>query len=238
MLLSRLKSVIKTPTVEFLCHKEDFGVIPAPYPARKHMPDWYKKLPPRVDGQTKFNSGTVKRCAPFLDAMSIGWIIPLAADVEFVTNADATGVDYKWTFHRAMVEIHGSAQLAGHPELPKPPMKFLNHWLIRCPKDYSLLFMPPLNRADPRFECASGLVDADRYLEFINFPFFFKKAGFTGIVTQGTPLVQVVPLHRSLIDVDYKIDMLDLGTMGDVEHTRRQRGAHESLYRDSRWVRK
>ncbi len=238
MLLSRLKSVIKTPTVEFLCFKDDFGVIPAPYPARKHMPDWFKKLPPRIDGRVVLNNSTVKRCAPFLDAMSIGWVIPLAGDVEFVTNADATGVEYKWTFHRPLVENHGPAQLAGHPELPKPPMKFLNYWLIRCPKDYSLLFMPPLNRADARFECASGVVDADRYFEFINFPFFFRQPNYTGVLKQGTPLVQVVPLHRSLLDCDYKIDMIDQQTWDKVELTRRQRGAHESLYRDERWVRK
>jgi hypothetical protein len=238
MLLSRLKSVIKTPTVEFLCLPEDVGVIPPPYPARKHMPDWYKKLPPRVEGRTVLNNGTVKRCAPFLDAMSIGWIIPLAADVEFITNADASGVTYQWTFPRPMVENHNPLQLVGHHELPKPPMKFLNHWLIRCPKDYSLLFMPPLNRPDSRFECASGVVDADRYFEFINFPFFFKEPNFTGILKQGTPLVQVVPLHRSLLKCDHEIDVIDKETWGEVEKTRRQRGAHESIYRDERWVRK
>jgi hypothetical protein len=218
--------------------KEDFGVIPAPYPARKLMPEWYKKLEPRIEGKNVLTNATVKRCAPFLDAMSIGWIIPLAADIEFISNADATGITYKWTYHRQLVENHLPGQVAGHPEQPKPPMKFLNYWLIKVPKDYSLLFMPPLNRPDPRFECISGLVDMDRYPEFINFPFFFKERNYTGILKQGTPLVQVIPIHRSMITREYDVGVIEKEDMDEVELTRRKRNAHESHYRDECWVRK
>lgn len=238
MLASLLRSVIKTPVVEFLCFDEDIGVIPKPYPARKLMPDWYKTLAPRVGGQNILSNGSVKRCAPVLDAMSLGWILPLAADVEFVTNDDASGVGYRWTFHRPMVENHNPAQVAGHPDLPKPPMKFINWWLIKVPKDYSLLFVPPLNRPDARFECMSGMVDVDNYSDFINFPFFFRQPNFTGIVKQGTPLVQVIPVHRSMIGRDFEVGAIDPKTWAEVELTRRKRAAHESHYRDQCWVRK
>ncbi len=237
-MFERFRTAIKTPTVEFLCLKEDFGIIPAPYPARKLMPEWYKNLAPRIDGKNVLVNGTVKRCAPFLDAMSIGWIIPLAGDVEFTTNEDASGVTYKWTFYRSLVENHNRGQVEGHPELPKPPMKFLNYWLIKVPKDYSLLFVPPLNRPSEHFECISGLVDADNYLEFINFPFFFRKPNFTGIIKQGTPLVQVIPIHRSMLTRDFEVGIIDEGVQSEVDLVRRKRSAHESYYRDSSWVRK
>jgi hypothetical protein len=237
-MFERFKSAIKTPTVEFLCLEEDLDVIPAPYPARKLMPEWYKNLAPRIDGKNTLVNGTVKRCAPFLDAMSIGWIIPLAGDVQFVTNEDASGVTYQWTFHRSLVENHNRGQVEGHPELPKPPMKFLNYWLIKVPKDYSLLFIPPLNRPNEHFECVSGLVDADNYLEFINFPFFFKKPNFTGIIKQGTPLVQVIPIHRSMLTREFEVGVIDEATQKEVSLVRRKRSAHESYYRDSAWVRK
>lgn len=237
-MLGLLKSVVKTREIEFLCYPEDEGVIPAPYPARKHLPEWFKNLPPKVENQNVIANSTIKRCAPFLDAMTLGWIIPLAADVEFVTNSDGSGVSYKWSFYRPMVENHTASQVAGHPELPKPPMKFLNYWLIKVPQDYSLLFIPPLNRADPRFECVSGLVDVDRYFEFINFPFFFRKGDFTGIVKQGTPLVQVIPIHRPSLINESEARVLQPGDNVELEKTRRARAAHESLYRDSRWVRK
>lgn len=237
-MLDLLKSVIRTREIEFLCHPEDEGVIPVPYPARKLMPEWFKNLPQKVQKQDKMENSTIKRCAPFLDAMTVGWIIPLAADVEFTTNEDGTGVSYKWSFYRPMVENHTAEQVAGHPELPKPPMKFLNYWLIKVPPGTSLLFTPPLNRADPRFECISGLVDVDNYFEFINFPFFFRKSGFTGIVKQGTPLVQVIPLHRPTLLNRSNTRVITPDDQARLEKTRRQRAAHESLYRDHRWVRK
>lgn len=237
-LINQLLSVIRAPTVEFLCFKEDAGVIPEPQPARKFLPDWFKNLPPYVEGGGRVYNSTIKRCAPFLDAMSIGWVIPLAADVEFVTNDDASGVTYRWTHYREMVQNHGQAQVAGHPDNPKPPMKFLNWWIMRVPKDYSLLFVPPLNRPDPRFECISGLVDADNYLEFINFPFFFKQPNYTGLVKQGTPLVQVIPIHRSMLTREFTVRTIEDADITEIDGTRRKRAAHESHYRDACWVRK
>jgi hypothetical protein len=69
--------------VEFTCAPEDFGVIAPPVAAKTVMPDWFRKLPP-VD-KTRIGTGdtgqTVKRCMPFLDAMTTGFILPLAATV-------------------------------------------------------------------------------------------------------------------------------------------------------------
>lgn len=239
---SKLKSVIKTPEIEFLCHTEDVNVIPEPYPARKLVPDWYKTLPPKINKENKLENSTIKRCAPFLDAMCVGWIIPLAADVEIVTNDDASGFTWKSKFYRPMIESHTKEQIGTiekpNPESPKPPMKFLNHWLMRVPKDYSILFVPPLNRNDFRFECISGMVDCDGYFEFINFPFFFKEKNFTGIVSQGTPLVQAIPIKRSTLFNEYVTRPISEKDQRDLELTRRKRLAHESYYRDSIWKRK
>lgn len=237
-----LKSVIKTPEIEFLCHAEDLGIIPEPYPARKLMPEWYKHLPPKIIKQDKLENSTIKRCAPFLDAMCIGYIIPLAADVEFVTNNDSSGVSYKTMFYRTMVENHGRNQIetdkTPHPSSPKPPMKFLNWWAIKVPKDYSVLFIPPLNRADNRFQCISGMVDCDGYFEFINFPFFFNEPNYTGIVKAGTPLVQVIPIKRSSMLSEHSINELSDKDYANLDVTRRKRKVHESHYRDSVWSRK
>ena len=84
----------KNKQVRFSCPEEYWDVVPKPYPAKKFMPDWLKALPMRINNEEKLNNSTIKRCVPFLDAMSIGYIIPLAADVEIVTNEDASGVEY------------------------------------------------------------------------------------------------------------------------------------------------
>jgi len=242
MFFKKLKSVIKTPTIEFLCHKEDYGVLPEPFPARKLMPDWFKVLSPKINKENRFKNSTIKRCAPFLDAMNVGWIIPLGADIEFTTNDDASHVNYKWQFYRTMVENHGKVQISTddepNPNDPKPPMKFLNYWAIKVPKGYSVLFLPPLNRPDPRFTCIAGLVDCDGYFEFINFPFFFNEPNFVGILPAGTPLVQCIPFKRDALFRDYEVRAFTKEEDEELEFTRRQRSIHESHYRDYVWSRK
>lgn len=242
MFFDKLKSVVKTPEIEFLCLEEDYGIIPEPYPARKFMPEWYKALPPKINKENKLEHSTIKRCAPVLDAMTVGWIIPLAADVEFISNRDASGVNYKWKFPRAMVENHTAAQIssdrAPHPQTPKPPMKFLNWWAIKVPPGYSVLFVPPLNRQDPRFTCISGFVDCDNYFEFINFPFFFNEPNYTGIVEAGTPMVQAIPIRRDALLTKEKIRQFNKKDHEDLSRTRKIRNVHESVYRDKLWSRK
>lgn len=68
----------KSKSIEFTCAAADFDVIAPPVPAKVHLPEWFRKLP-AVD-QTHIsatdNGLTIKRCMPFLDAMTTGWIIP------------------------------------------------------------------------------------------------------------------------------------------------------------------
>lgn len=234
--MASLFSFLKTPEIEFLCYPEDLGVIAEPQPAGKFMPDWFKRLPSKVDKLDKLRNSTIKRCAPFLDALTAGWIIPLAADVEFISNADASGVNYRWDFYRPMVENHTPEQVAGHPSLPRPPMKFLNYWTIKTPPGISLLFTPPLNRPDPRFTCFSGIVDTDHYREFINFPFFLHQPNFTGVVARGTPLVQVIPIRREKVKAQTRA--MNDQDRAELEHFCRRARAGESLYRNELWVRK
>lgn len=230
----------RAPALEFVCHPDDRGVIPEPYPARKAIPDWFKALPPVL--RPGLQQSTVKRCPPFLDALVTGWIIPLAADVEIKSNVDASGIEYQWRFHRAMIENHSAEQVTSAacpaPHHALPPMKWMNWWAIRCPPGYSLLFTPPLNRPDPRFECFSGLVDADGYFEFVNFPFVWKEPNFHGVVAAGTPLVQVIPIKRSALVKRATVRSMSPAELREMETTRARRRSHLSHYRDRVWERK
>lgn len=237
-MFQRLRTAIRTKdNIEFLCHKDDVGVIPEPIEARKVLPEWFKKLPPKIE-KGKLESSTIKRCMPVLDAMNLGFIIPLAADVEIVTNSGATDLAWKTKFHREIIQTHAPDQVKGHPNLPMPPLKWLNWWAIKLPRGYSMLFMPPLNRVDTRFQCFSGMVD-DTYmgtgaLEFINFPFFFTQPNYTGIIKAGTPLVQCIPFKRGeTMGLDHSINALADADLQLIDHTRRRRGVSESLYKDT-----
>lgn len=225
------------PQLEFLCFEDDLGNIPEPYPARKLIPDWYKALPMKLG--KGFNQSTLKRCPPFLDAMVTGWIIPLAADIEIQSNSDCSHIKYDTVYPRPMIENHGTWQVTTEkcpaPHMPKPPIKFMNYWAIKCPKGYSLLFTPPFNRADPRFTCFTGLVDCDGYFEFVNFPFVWNEPNYHDVLPAGTPLVQVIPIKRDTLFTKQNIRAFNADDIKELQSTRRKLESHESHYRDTIW---
>jgi hypothetical protein len=222
------------PIVEFVCDTLDLGVIPPPIRSGKVIPAWYRNLAGKVNNVDIIENSTIKRCPPVIEAMTEGWIMPLAADVEFKTNADASGVEYRSLFYKPMIENHQLDQIKGHPDLPKPPMKFMNYWMVKVPPGYNLLFMPPLNRPDPRFTCFSGIVRGE-YMEYINFPFFFNIKNFTGVIEAGTPLVQLMIYKRDDAVDKCSVKAFSNSDVAEIELTRRKRKSHPSTYRDSIW---
>lgn len=187
--------------IEFLCEARDKGVIAEPSPARAAMPDWYRRLAP-VDNaavSTTNNGQTIKRCMPFLDAMTLGWILPVCATVRLEISDNGARLDAGWDFDRPMVTFHSPEQVAGHPQLPRPPAKLHNYWTIRTPKGWSCLFTQLLNRGDGVIDIISGVVDTDRYHALIHFPFFATGADGRYTLEKGLPMVQVIPFRRDAI---------------------------------------
>lgn len=210
--------------IEFLCAPEDRGVIAEPFPAGDFKPDWFKRLPPvnRDRVSATDHAITVKRCMPFLDAMALGWIIPLAASVRLEVSDSGRVVNAGWDFDRTMVTFHHPYQVSGHPLEPRPPCKLHNHWSIRTPKGWSCLFMPLLNRPNDVIEIVSGVVDTDAYHAEINFPFFVIAADGRYTLEKGLPLVQVIPFRRSASALR---GIVRAETQAEADEARRQRRA-------------
>jgi hypothetical protein len=197
-LMLRLLQPRPKPQIEFVCDPKDYGVIAEPLPAKAVMPDWFKRLP-AVDPthvHAKNNGLTIKRCMPFLDALTTGWIVPLAVTVRLEIRDSGATVEAGWDFDRVMVSNHNLHQVAGNPMGERPPCKFHNYWTIKTPPGWSCLFMPPLNRANGVVEVVSGVVDTDAYHSLINFPFFARADDGVYTLERGFPLVQVIPFRR------------------------------------------
>lgn len=197
-LLGRLRPRPAAGRIEFRCAPEDLGVIAEPVPAKGALPDWLKRLP-AVDKaalSTTDNGLTIKRCMPFLDALSTGWLLPLGATVRLEVKDGGRTVNAGWELDRVMVSSHTPYQVAGNPREPRPPCKFHNYWTIRTPPGWSCLLLPPLNRPSPVFECLAGVVDTDRYPALIHLPFFATAPDGIYTLAKGTPLVQVIPFRR------------------------------------------
>jgi hypothetical protein len=195
-------------TLIFRCPPQLMGVLPPPIPAVQGLPDWFKSLP-----HTAFNAiaqaegQTVKRCPPFIDAMTCGFLILLPCDLKVERGAfswdfdpPANGVD---DFVRSPIAFHDPSQVAGTPffEEDRFAMKFNNFWSIEAPPNYSLLITHPVNRTDLPFTTLTGLVDSDLYHDSrINFPAHWHDLSFTGVLPKGTPVAQCIPVRRERWD--------------------------------------
>jgi len=224
----------KNKQVRFSCPEEYWDVVPKPYPAKKFMPDWLKALPMRINNEEKLNNSTIKRCVPFLDAMSIGYIIPLAADVYVKSNEDASGIE--WNSAIEIILQHKKEQITTdkvpNPNAHMPPLKFISHWVIQTPPGWSTLFIPPINREDTRFSIIGGLVDTDNYFNQIYLPFFFKEKNYEGILKTGTPLAQAIPIKRSEFLSKANVEKFTEADYKNMDVTKRRIRSHESYYRN------
>ncbi len=228
----------KNSIIQFRCFEEDWDVIPKPFPSRKFLPKWYKDLQPKLG--SGFEQSTIKRCPPFLDAMVVGWIIPLVADIHMISNEDCSELKWECKYAKPIIETHLPEQVNGgkHPKFPKPPIKFMNYWSIKVPDGWSVLFVPPLNRDNDKFFCMSGLVDCDRYEEFINFPGFWTKPNFNEILPAGTPLIQAIPIKRDNFDITSIMKPFNSEEVKEFSKIKLKRSVHESHYRDNCWIKK
>lgn len=219
--------------IEFVCEPHDIGVIAEPVPAKSVMPEWFKRLPAVDKSHVHANNNglTVKRCMPFLDALTTGWIIPVAATVRLEIKDGGRTVDAGWEIDKVMVSNHGMHQVVGNPLEPRPPCKLHNYWTIKTPPGWSCLFVPPLNRPDPVIEVVAGIVDTDTYQSLINFPFFATAPDGVYTLERGTPLVQVIPFKRDDTHIPGVVRAEKSDEADTRERIRRQTQSAEGWYR-------
>lgn len=87
--MNKIDFKIYTPFLADRFHPEVyFENIPHPQPASKFIPDYYKKIPVKSNVGDQKNSLTVKKCLPFIDVMTQGYIIPLWCDVQLSFTDD------------------------------------------------------------------------------------------------------------------------------------------------------
>jgi hypothetical protein len=170
-------------------------IWPHPKPANRFIPDEYKKLKRFSDDN--LHNPTLKTCMPFLDSLTMGYIIPF--DQDYVI--DPTEDDFSITpanKQQSDTGMHHNVQLPKewHDTTGVAAGKFMNKWLIKTPPGYSCLFLQPMNRLELRFEIIPGCVDTDTYVNEINFPFILRKRDKQFLIKKGEPMIQVIPFKR------------------------------------------
>ena len=180
---------------------EDF----IPIPSVKTVPQWYKNIKRNFESsqhdiQKDFRAkvmpnGTVKKCIPFLDSLTTGYMYTLACDVKFDPE---TGI-FGWNTDIAPINAHDPRQVEGVDfgnGYFHAVYKWINFNSMKTPKGWSCLITHPLNRLDLPFTTLSGVVDTDKHNQAINFP-FLVKLGFEGVIPAGTPIAQIIPFKRN-----------------------------------------
>lgn len=193
----------KANKIEFwLKHESLDGLVEYPVPAATLIPKWYKNISRFTNGDKIMISDSgqvnvgVKTCAPFLDAITTGYIVKLHCDILVEIIDGRTRLTW----------ASNVAPLSGRPDeassqMPKVPGfgPFSQAWELqtgfKVPKGYSILITQPFNRLDLDTFITSGIIDADDPLGPGGVPFAIRE-GFEGIIKAGTPIAHMFPFKR------------------------------------------
>ena len=188
-----------------------YPVLP-PVPSKKLIPDWFKKMKPFALDNEKDEFGesmrTIKKCVPFLDALSLGYTLLTHIDILIsikkgeVCNMFLDEEHKKYIEEYNPITTHSDYQVKGSPFENFKILKYESPWRIKPPKGYSLLFMPPMNQVQSGYIPLCGLVDSDIYDGAVNFPFIAPSLaeGTQVMIPAGSPFIQIVPIKRDKWD--------------------------------------
>jgi hypothetical protein len=186
--------------IEFLHRDPHIVEHFSPYPAKRGVPDWYKRLSQTistVDG----NKATAKACMPFQDAMNAGYIIP--NHYEHALQTRQVGEQEYHFDHitppmgRIGYHYHEQCPMS-NPRLNDAKCSFVKlelEWTIKTPPGYSCLFFDPFYRGERGFTVLPGVIDTDTYEVPPAFPLQVHSHDSFSIAP-GEPIVQVIPFKR------------------------------------------
>lgn len=163
--------------------------VPFPEPSKYFIPQWYKNIP---GGKEIIN---VKKCIPFLDSISSGYIQKTWTDI-YVENKNGQ-VSFIHNHKVTMFSYRETTSIPVSENFYKIEFVWKRPWSVILPKNMSALVTHPLNRVDLPFITLSGIVDFDKSIHapIGNIPFFIKK-DFIGVIPKGTPMFQIIPFQR------------------------------------------
>lgn len=186
--------------IRFTSHK-DYESSGQPVPAKKTVPQWFKdaEVTFTVPGSKTPMSG-LKKCIPYLDVLTSGYMLVTPADIYISQNKSGDGIDVKWDESPSGSFIDERPKELG-ATMPRPEgfapnhMVWVGRWGWKVPRGYSVLVTHPFNRLDLPFHTQSAIIDSDSFFAPGNIPFFINKS-FSGKIPKGTPFAQLLPIKR------------------------------------------
>ena len=116
------------------------AILPRPIPAILGIPDWFKTMPAKAFSDVmQTEQMTVKKCPPFIDAMTFGFLIPLVTDLHIKDGTFTWHLDFPsgaiTSYPRSPLDFHDNSQVVGTPLFDEDSfiVKFNNFWTIETP---------------------------------------------------------------------------------------------------------
>lgn len=213
-------------------------VIGDPIPIKRLIPDWYKEAETfYTTGDSEEKHEGLKTCAPFLDAMISGYALVAPFDI-FIGKKEDGSLDLRWTGPQEWESFISERPKESGATIPRPAGHHPNHlvwcnkWGFKAPRGYSMMVTHPFNRFDLPFTTVSGVIDSDKFFANGNLPFFIKE-DFVGMIPEGTPIAQIIPIKRKkwkmIKNSAYKSTYVEQGNMVRFKETK---------YKKKMWIRK
>ncbi len=202
----------KKPLIEVSATKMNRNLFDVPNQSKNFLPNWIKTVKfnmSKENSNKMYPSQSVRACMPFMDAMSVGWIIPAPWDVYFEVENYGKKVNYEFRnqievsrgIANPPIEQHNQQQVGKNNLYANSPiLKFINPWKITTRTGYSTMFINPVNHGKSYIECFAGVVDTDKYSNLVNFPFRVlnpdNKESYNFMIKAGHPIIQFFPIKR------------------------------------------
>ena len=189
-------------------HRYVEGLLKKPSSAIRYLPKWYKDQKTFSNEENNLLKAekkgpwdaTYKACVPLIDSMSSGYMLELPADIVVInTSKDGGYIPFiRWNVDFGLLDELQTNPLGNYPiptGFSNLAFRWIVHWQIKTPNDYSLWITHPSHRHDLPFFTLNGFVDTDKHPSPLFLPFFIKD-GFEGIIEEGTPIAQIIPIKR------------------------------------------
>jgi hypothetical protein len=182
--------------IEFIpASKQAENIIPAPKPAKKYIPDWYKNI--KTNDNLNYNAAALKSCMPFLDSLSAGYIQESWSDIYIEKYNDS--ITYSSNSDLQLIGHRDNVSISLSPAYHQMEFIWKMYWLPKLPRGWSAIVMSPGNRLDLPFTSLTAIIDSDQFYHSHscggNYPFYISNE-FTGLIPAGTPMYQIIPFKR------------------------------------------
>lgn len=211
------------PTIEWVTDTPGLAEMYPMIPARKAIPEWFRKSDPKIDMGVAHGHGpseepatplpgarteipTIRACPGVVDVLRAGFLLRAWTDIQIITPQPARGDSTDQ--YRASTAFgpneKGGQISAFNPALnqllPLWPgeygfaLKFDSPWLCKTPPGWSLLYLPISYAEKTPYRIVPGIIDTD-YMHVVNLLLMWDHYG-SYTIEAGTPLCWLLPVKR------------------------------------------